>query len=150
MSQEMFRMFELAQQGFSCSQILLMLGLEAQGKDNPDLIRAMAGLAGGLGFAGETCGALTGGACLLGLYVGKGSDGEESRAELDLMVAELVDWFKAELAGEYGGITCGAILGDDLQYKAVSLGCGNIVGNTYAKVKEILINHGIDPVEARP
>ena len=67
MMDELLRMLELAGQGFHCSQILLFLGLEAQGKRNPDLIRAMSGLAGGVGFSGDICGALTGGACLLGL-----------------------------------------------------------------------------------
>ena len=66
MNDEMIRMIQLAGQGFHCSQILLTMGLEAQGKSNPDLIRAMAGLAGGLGFSGDTCGALTGGSCCWG------------------------------------------------------------------------------------
>ena len=50
MTTETVRMLELAQKGFYCSQILLFLGLEAQGKSDPDLIRAMSGLAGGWGF----------------------------------------------------------------------------------------------------
>ena len=62
MTDEMIRMMQLAGQGFYCSQVLLIMGLEAQGKSNPDLIRSMSGLAGGLGFTGDTCGALTGGA----------------------------------------------------------------------------------------
>lgn len=150
MSEDMFRMFELSQQGFACSQILLTLGLEAQGKSNPELIRAMSGLAGGMGFSGETCGALTGGACLLGLFAGKGSPEEQSHDKFDLMVSELVDWFKEQVTAQYGGINCSDILGDDLQYKTVSMGCGNIVSNTYDKVKEILLNYGIDPTGARP
>ena len=40
------RMKELKQQGFFCSQILMTLGMELQGKENTDLIRAMNGLAG--------------------------------------------------------------------------------------------------------
>ena len=140
MSDTMFRMFELSQQGFSCSQILLQLGLEAQGKSNADLLRAMAGLAGGMGFSGETCGALTGGACLLGLYAAE-------HEKFQVMVAELVDWFKARGSSEYGGFTCGDILGEELQYQAVSVKCGQIVKDTYDKVREILLHHGIDPTE---
>ena len=56
MNAEMIRMVELAQKGFYCSQILLQLGLEMQGKENPDLIRTMGALAGGLGFSGDVCG----------------------------------------------------------------------------------------------
>ena len=66
------RMLELSGQGFYCAQILLILALEAEGKENPDLVRAMSGLNGGLGFSGNVCGALTGGCCLLGYFCGKG------------------------------------------------------------------------------
>jgi hypothetical protein len=90
------RMRELKQQGFFCSQILMTLGLELQGKENPDLIRAMHGLAGGLGFTGETCGALTGGACLLGLYAGKGQPGDEENLKLNFMIEDLVKWFRPD------------------------------------------------------
>ena len=114
MNEDPLRMMTLKTQGFYCSQILLQLGLEAQGKENPDLIRAVAGLAGGLGFVGDVCGTLTGGACLLGLYAGKGIAAEEEDDRLNLMIRELVDWFKEEFEGLYGGITCAVILGDDL------------------------------------
>ena len=76
MTDVFFKMVELSRQGFLCSQILLIIGLEAQGKENPDVVRAMSGLVGGLGFCGKTCGALTGGACLIGLYAGKGAADE--------------------------------------------------------------------------
>ncbi len=58
------RMGEMKAQGFYCSQILIKPGLELQGKENPDLVRAAHGLAGGLGFSGELCAALSGRATL--------------------------------------------------------------------------------------
>ena len=61
---ELDQLMALRKQGFYCSQIILLKGLEMQGKSNPDLVRAMHGLAGGLGFAGDLCGALTGGAAV--------------------------------------------------------------------------------------
>ena len=45
--EEMIRMIHLAEQGFYCSQILLLMGLEARGKNNVDLVRSVSGLAGG-------------------------------------------------------------------------------------------------------
>ena len=54
MGDEVFRMFELHSQGYTCSQILVTLGLEAQGKINPDLVKAVHGLGGGIGFSGRT------------------------------------------------------------------------------------------------
>ena len=94
---EMDRLIELRKQGFFCSQILILLGLELQGKDNPDLVRAMHALAGGLGFTGETCGSLMGGASLLGLYAGKGAPGDEDDPRLIFMVEDLE--FTAAMVG---------------------------------------------------
>ena len=138
----MLRMIQLAGQGFYCSQVLLVMGLEAQGKSDPDLIRSMAGLAGGLGFTGDTCGALTGGACLLGLYAGRGAPEEQEDEKLNLMVSELVDWFSEEYGKIYGGIRCEIILGDDPRNRTAR--CPNMVFGTYEKVKALLIEYGFD------
>ena len=136
------RMRELKQQGFFCSQILMILGMELQGKENPELIRAMNGLAGGLGFTGETCGALTGGACLLGLYAGKGTPTEEENLRLNFMIEDLVKWFKAGYGQEYGGIRCEEILGGKMQLQATR--CPTMVAGTLQKVKELLVENGFD------
>ena len=96
MTDELIRMMELSQQGFYCSQIMIIMALEAQGKSNPDLVRAMSGLLGGIGFCGKTCGTLTGGACLIGLYAGKGTVEEQPDSRLYLMMSELVEWFEKE------------------------------------------------------
>ena len=92
-----FRMLELSQKGYYCSQILIALFLEAQGKQDPDLVRAMAGLALGAGSSSGTCGALEGGACAIALYVGKGQDSEEQTEQLWLMLAELWEWFENDV-----------------------------------------------------
>ena len=142
MTDETIRMLQLAQQGFYCSQILLFMGLEAQGKKNVDLIRSMAGLAGGLGFSGEVCGALSGGACLLGLYAGRGAPEEEEDERLNLMIGELVEWFTDEYGRKYGGIRCDTILDDDPASRTTR--CPSIVLGTYEKVKDLLSQNGFD------
>jgi Putative redox-active protein (C_GCAxxG_C_C) len=132
----------LKQQGFFCSQILLLLGLELQGKENPDLVRAAHGLAGGLGFTGETCGALTGGACLVALYAGKGMPDEEDDPRLMFILEDLVKWFKAGYGQQFGGIRCEEILGENARYMAAR--CPTIVAGTFQKVKELLVENGFD------
>ncbi|MEN6321334.1 MAG: DVU_1555 family C-GCAxxG-C-C protein [Syntrophaceae bacterium] len=139
---DMVRMRELAKQGFFCSQILIILGLELQGKSNPDLVRCMHGLAGGLGFTGETCGTLTGGACLLGLYAGKGLPAEERDPRLFLMIEALVTWFKEKYGAQYSGITCNQILENNLKNRSTR--CPPLVAETYQKVKELLVENGFD------
>ena len=144
---ELLRMLELAGQGFHCSQILLFLALEAQGKSNRDLIRAMAGLAGGIGFCGDTCGSLTGAACLIALYAGRGTPEEEDHPNLNLMINELVEWFTQEFSECYGGIHCREILAEDPRNQSVR--CPGIVSRTYAKVKALLMENGFDLSEGR-
>ena len=139
---ELLRMLELARQGFHCSQILLFLGLEAQGKSNSDLIRAMAGLAGGIGFSGDICGALSGGACLIALYAGRGTPDEEENPKLNLMISELVEWFSTEFSECYGGIHCTEILADDPANQTSR--CPDLVTRTYAKTKSLLLENGFN------
>ncbi len=139
---EQLRMIELAQQGFHCSEILLFMGLEAQGKANPELIKAVSALAGGLGFSGETCGALTGGACLIGLYAGRGAAEEEDDPKLKIMIQDLVEWFSRKYGETYGGIRCRDITHDDPTIPPTR--CPRIVGGTYLKVKSLLADNGFD------
>jgi len=136
------RMQELKRQGFFCSQILMTLALDLQGQDDPALIRAMHGLAGGLGFVGETCGALTGGASVLGLYAGKGRPEEDDDPRLSFMIADLVQWFKAGYGHDYGGIRCADILQGEPNAQATR--CPLMVRGTFQKVKELLVASGYD------
>jgi C_GCAxxG_C_C family probable redox protein len=138
----MFRMIELGGKGYYCSQILMFMGLEAQGKENPDLIRAVAGLAGGLGFTGDTCGALSGAACLLGLYAGKGLEDEAEDPRLNKMIGELVEWFSDEYGKLYGGIRCDIILDNNPQSRTTR--CPSLVLGAYEKVKVLLLENGFD------
>jgi len=138
---DMQRMGELLQQHFTCSQILLALGLDAQGKSDPDLIRAMHGLAMGIGGTGNICGTLSGGACLIALYAGRGSATEPEDPRLGLMITELVEWFTETYGQLYGGICCENILADDP--RNVHVRCPDIILATYEKAKELLSANGI-------
>ena len=136
------RMSELKNQGYYCSQILLMLDLEMRGKSNPDLVRAMQGLAGGIGFTGLTCGVLTGAACWLGLYAGKGTSTDEDDPRLIFMTEDLVRWFQQTWGERFGGIDCDDILANGVGRMANR--CAEITLETRQKVKEILVENGFD------
>jgi C_GCAxxG_C_C family probable redox protein len=129
-------MLELTQQGFHCSEVLLFMGLDAMGKENPDLIKAVSGLAGGIGFSGEVCGALTGGACLLGLYGGRGAADEEEDPKQNIKIQELVDWFSGKYGARYGGMRCREITGDDP--RNVPERCPRLVASVYKKVRSLV------------
>jgi C_GCAxxG_C_C family probable redox protein len=140
--EDLNRIKELKQQGFYCSQIILVMGMELLGKENPDLVRCMSSLAGGIGWSGEVCGALTGGACLVGLYAGKGTPQDAEDLRQNFMLMDLVKWFKEEHGERYGGIRCEQILAGDQQNKAVR--CPVLVSTTFQKVKELLVENGFD------
>jgi C_GCAxxG_C_C family probable redox protein len=139
---DMDQLTNLRKQGFYCSQILMLQGLEMLGKSNPDLVRAMHGLAGGLGFRGELCGALTGGATLVGLYAGKGTPEQEEDPRLIFIIEDLVKWFKAEYGEKFGGIRCEEILAGNNQNQVSR--CPVMVMGVLQKVKELLIENGYD------
>lgn len=142
----MIRVMRLAAQGLYCSQIMMALALETQGRDNPELIRALAGLAFGCGMGQGTCGVLSGAACVLALYAGKGGPGEEESPALMPMLQELNEWFAAECGGEGGGTTCAAILGEDAPRQPQQK-CGEMVAAAFGKVMELLVAHGFDPAD---
>lgn len=137
---EQLQMMELHRQGFHCSDIMLFMGLESQGKANADVIRTVSPLAGGLGFSGSVCGALTGATCLLGLYAGRGVVGEASDPKLEIMVQELVDWFTEEYGTLYGGVMCREITLDDPSIQPTR--CPYIVWGAYQKAKSLLVENG--------
>ena len=138
----------LTSRGYCCSQVLLRLALEFQGRSNPELVRAAAGLCMGIAESGGTCGILSGAACVLALYAGKGSDEEKTDEKLFLMYSELTEWFEETVGKQHGGLTCTHILGEGPRRPDPGV-CGGILIDTYKKVLDILIENGFDPAVSR-
>jgi hypothetical protein len=133
MTNDLLRLYQLRQQGFCCTQIMIALGLEARGETNGQMVDTLAALCGGL-HKGLLCGALSGAACLLYLF-----DKENATRE---MIPELVDWFEETYTPEYGGINCYDIVADDIRKKSEI--CPQLIELTYLKAKEILNQYGHD------
>jgi hypothetical protein len=132
----------LAARGYCCSQILVLLALEAQGQENRQVVRAVSGLCNGMGQTGGTCGILTGGCCALGLYVGKGADDEMAADRADLLYAEFVEWFEDRVKPGRGDVTCAAILAGGKPDGAL---CGALMTDAWNRILELLVENGIDP-----
>jgi C_GCAxxG_C_C family probable redox protein len=141
MDDMLFELTRLKAKGYCCAQMILIPALEAQGKTNADLVRSMAGLCFGINWSGEVCGALSGGACLLSLYAGKGGDEEAPHDRHMAMIGELVEWFTRAADNEYGGTRCHEII-ERFPDRSI---CGLIVAETYRKCMDILVGHGFDP-----
>lgn len=94
------------------------------------------------------CGILTGGACVLALYLGKGADVEEPVERADLVQAEFTEWFRGRVEGQYGGITCAAILGEEGGKPDVSR-CGGLLAQAWERILGLLTELGLDPSQPR-
>lgn len=140
-----FRMFQLKNAGYCCTQIMLKMALDEEEKENEDLLRAVNGLCMGIGSTQKICGVLTGGIAILGLYAGKGNDREYPKMEYSDMVDEYTEWFLAE----YGSTECSDIIGvctvkDFAVNQDYILKCGDIMIKSYEKMQEILTDHNFE------
>ena len=137
------RLFKLSSEGFCCAQIMYKLALEDEGSRNDDLIRAVQGLCRGIADTQKTCGVLTGGIGILGLYGAKGNENEACKDDFLQMIQEFHTWFKAE----FGSTKCVALIEErdfasgDQSFKPI---CAGIIQKAYVKVYEILQAHGYE------
>lgn len=126
----------LLSQKFHCSQVMMRVGMDALELEEPNLVKAMTGLAGGLGGCGKNCGALTGGVCMLSLFAGRGAPEEEADPELETMVSEYLAWFEER----FGSADCGDIIQGD---KAnIPLTCPDLIQACAQKALELLEDYG--------
>lgn len=135
------KVMELSRYGYFCSQILAILMLETVGEENPGLVKAMGGLNGGVGFSGGCCGCMTGGACILSYFTGKGEDTGMDDPQHKGAMKDFTDWFEEEMLAMYGGTDCRDITGGN-PAKRVEY-CPQIIAETYTKCMEILLNKEI-------
>jgi C_GCAxxG_C_C family probable redox protein len=100
-----------AEEGFLCSEAVLMALSECLGVSSEIIPRIATGFGAGLGRNGEVCGALSGGVMGLGLRLGRSAveEGEGERRPY---------WFSTELAARFreqlGHVRCEDLLGLDL------------------------------------
>ncbi len=147
----------LVKQGWCCSQMLMLLLLQALDKENPDLIRSVHGLCHGLGGTEGPCGLLTGGACVLGCAAGRGRPEESAHPSFAPLLNDYQQWF-AERTGAYGGIACFQVmegLSADTGVQKPGAGeapspalCGDLFAECWEKILSLLEAYEI-PLEGR-
>jgi hypothetical protein len=122
---------KLTIQGYCCSQIMVQMGLDANGDENPELVDAVSGLCRGL-YSGLVCGTLTGAACLLAMI--------DKTNAASIMIPKLIKWFEATYTLSCGGINCREITSRNPvnEYEH----CPKIMEETYEKCRELLAEFG--------
>lgn len=135
------KIIELAGKGYHCSQIIMILTLETIGEEHPHVVQTLGGLGGGIGYTGDACGCLTGGACAISYFLGKKTFEEPEDPQMRPAVQELVHWFRDETVPVYGGSDCQYIT--HLNRETIMTICPELIANTYLKVMELLTQRGI-------
>lgn len=123
---------QLCKEGWCCASIMVQVGLTKRGEGNEQMVSAVATLCNGL-YNGMLCGALSGGACLLGLF-------GDNLAESAEMTRELAEWFVSVYGEKYGSANCSDITGNDPAVKRER--CPAIIEATYIQARTILEDYG--------
>lgn len=118
---------ELRKAGLCCAQITVTAGLTIRGEENPQLVRSVRTLCSGM-HRQKICGALTGGAIMLGLW---------ESPKTNLMVRELGDWFESE----FGTSVCAELIAKRREDERYS--CGNLIRASVQKCQDILAENGL-------
>lgn len=95
-----------------CAECVLIPFLELWGVENEQLSKSASALTGGLGRSGKTCGALLGGALVLGSVYGRSDpqEGVEGLIKAQKATYDLVKKFEAE----FGSTECYSLTKSDL------------------------------------
>lgn len=117
------RIQDLMLEGYCCSQIIMILGLEKLEKENPDLVKSMAGLCKGM-WLGKTCGTLSAGFCLLTLI-------DPTKAQTTY-IPELNQWF----LDTFDSSGCQELVQDDPAIIATL--CPELIRATFDKISEMM------------
>lgn len=121
--------------GYNCAQAVLLASAEVMGIDiSPDTVKGMASFAGGIGYAGCTCGALAGAAVFAGILTADEKRPRKNKKATD-MSGKLHDSFK-----EHYKTTCCRALrnGRDFKDKETRVRCGAITANTARLLVDIV------------
>lgn len=123
---------QLGREGKCCASIMVEMGLSKRGERNEQMVAAVATLCNGL-YSGMLCGALSGAACMLGLF-------GDNPAESAEMTRELAEWFVSVCGEKYRSTDCADITENDPAIKRER--CPAIVEATYLQARTILEEYG--------
>ncbi len=116
-------LLDLRLKGYCCSQIVMEMGLRRLGKENQDLVAAMAGLCEGM-WSGGTCGILSAGICLLYLA--------DPKTASQQLTEDLTDWFE----DAFGTVSCEELLAGDSLARVEK--CPMMLESAFQKIEELL------------
>lgn len=102
---------ECFNKGFNCAQAVFSTYCKQLGLDSETALRIAGSFGGGMGYTGETCGAVTGALMLIGLKHGKVNVEDNAAKE---KTYDLVQEFSKRFKSINGSVRCTELLGCDI------------------------------------
>jgi len=96
--------------GYNCSQAVFSTLAEPMGLDRTLALKIASPFGGGIGRTGETCGAVSGALMALGLQMGFSEPSPLAKEQVYALAREFMHRFQ----GQYGALSCKALIGIDL------------------------------------
>ncbi|HCJ57371.1 MAG TPA: hypothetical protein DHV55_08405 [Clostridiaceae bacterium] len=132
-------------EGFSCAQAVFTSYCEDYNLDKETALKIAGAFGGGMGYIGETCGAITGAFMLIGLKYGKyRTEDNVSKDKTYSAIQEFTRRFKAE----FGSVKCTELIKYDLsiaeelnkakEAEAFKHTCSGLVKRAVEIIEEIL------------
>ncbi|MDH7568422.1 MAG: C-GCAxxG-C-C family protein [Armatimonadota bacterium] len=131
--------------GFNCAQSVLLPYAEEAGLSCDQAARLASALGGGMGRAGETCGAVSGAAVVIGLLLGPAHPADRAAKERCYAAARR---FVHAFQQRHRGLRCRELLGVDIgtpegrrsfhEHRMVETHCTHFVCDAVAILEEIL------------
>ena len=131
------QILKLKNQGYCCSQIMVLMVLELMDKKNDDLVAFSGGLCLGGGIKTGPCGILTAGMSILAMYAQKEKD------TLSIMQETYVTFFQT-LAQK--GVACIDIVEDAYPSPHPEI-CGRLLRKSFTHLIALLVDNGFDPAD---
>ena len=97
---------DIYNRGLCCSEAIVYVFAEEAGKNAAEYMKMASGLCGGMGI-GDICGAVTGGVCAIGIYLGRDSVSTAPQKKCSALSKEFISIFRKELQN----IKCHELLG---------------------------------------
>lgn len=105
---------ELHECGYNCAQSVACACADLVGIEEATAFKVTEGLGGGMGGATETCGAISGGAVVLGYAISHGPHDPHTKMQTYMLVSQLAQQFKQKntstICEELKGLTGGSVL----------------------------------------
>ena len=125
--------------GVNCAETMVKTFDELCSLDIGENVKYATGFGGGMGYAGDVCGVVSGGVFVLGAFKGRSNPPEGSRDEVYALSKE----FNGIIVNNFGDTTCRVLHKFEFGTKEQRVNCMNLIGDTAKLLGDFLVEKKI-------